>query len=613
MMVAIALAFGWHALANGERGYPVTMELKGQEIADLPARLRNEARRPLTVKLLGTAYLAAPMTLGDEASGVTIEGDAVISGGVKLSSWTRTEFEGQPAWSSPLPFSPTTLRQVFVGKGEDRFHQTRFPGGISFFRFAGFADPADQAVDWMTPQSQMLYAPKSIDPNWRNLADVELVVHHYWVTSRLKIKSLDTEKSRVTFDRKSVFKLSDDGYGGGAKPAVFSVENVAELFGQANAFYYDRSSQLLFLPIPAKDAVVPKLSQILTVTGAQNFSIRGVKFAHTEVDLGPTVSGDIQAGFTVPAAVNFVNCRSVKLQNCGFQHLGGWGVEVSGDKSRQITVSRCDFRDLGAGSVKLGNNTLGNIVADNEIAQGGRIFPSACGIWGGQSGENRIEHNRIRDFYYTGISLGWDWGFADTDAKNNVIANNDIQDIGQGALSDMGGIYVLGKQPGSVISGNRIRNVNARGYGGWGIYLDEGSTGWTVERNLVSDTKTGGFHIHYGGNNVIRSNVFIGAASDAQLIRVRDDKQGPITFESNVVVSLDAEVPIVGPNWLKRDVTMKNNVYWSPAKDHPIPAGDDGTGIWLDPRLDANGLPTNPELAKRGFRPIDLRQLGPRR
>jgi hypothetical protein len=263
--------------------------------------------------------------------------------------------------------------------------------------------------------------------------------------------------------------------------------------------------------------------------------------------------------------------------------------------------------------VKLANNTLGNIIADNDISGGGRIFPSACGIWGGQSGDNRIEHNRIRDFYYTGISLGWDWGFADTPAKNNLIANNDISDIGQGSLSDMGGIYVLGKQPGSVISGNRIQNVQARGYGGWGIYLDEGSTGWTVERNLVIGTKTGGFHIHYGRDNVIRRNIFVGAQSDAQLIRVRDDKQGPITFDSNIVVSLDPDVPIVGPAWLKRDVTMKNNIYWSPSQNQPIPFGDDGTGIWLDPKLDRNGIPTNPEVSKRRLQFIDLGQLGPRR
>jgi len=608
MLVAAAFAIGWHARDTGR-----IVELKGQEIAGLAARLRQETRRPLTVKLTGTAYLSAPIMLGQEATDVRLEGNAVISGGARLTQWTDAEFEGQPAWSSPLPFNPTTLRQVFVGKGEERFSQTKFPGGTSFFRFANFANSVDQAADWMTAQTQMIYAPKSIDPNWRNLADAEIVVHHYWVTSRLKIKTLDTDKGLVTFDRKSVFKLSDDGYGGGAKPAVFSVENVAELFGQAGAFYYDRASQLLFLPSPPKEAVVPRISQLLLVTGAKNFSIKGLKFAHTEVDLGPTVSGDIQAGYTVPAAVNFANCQSVIVERCRFQHLGGWGVEISGDQSRQVTVSRSEFSDLGAGSVKLANNTLGNIIADNEIYGGGRIFPSACGIWGAQTGDNRIEHNRIRDFYYTGISLGWDWGFADTAAKNNVIANNDISDIGQGSLSDMGGIYVLGKQPGSVISGNRIQNVQARGYGGWGIYLDEGSTGWTVERNQVIGTKTGGFHIHYGGNNIIRSNMFIGSQSDAQLIRVRDDQQGPITFESNVVVSQDPEVPIVGTGWLKRDVTMKNNIYWSPSTTRPIPFGDDGSGQWLDPKLDRNGIPTNPEITKRGFRPIDLRQLGPRR
>ena len=274
-------------------------------------------------------------------------------------------------------------------------------------------------------------------------------------------------------------------------------------------------------------------------------------------------------------------------------------------------MSRCVLKDLGAGGVKLGDNTEHTIGSDNQIESGGRLHAAGEGVWVGLSGDNEVIHNTIRDFYYTGISVGWDWGFKDTAAKNNLIAYNDISEIGQAHLSDMGGIYVLGKQPGSRIENNRIRNVYARGYGGWGIYLDEGSTGWTVEKNVVMNTKTGGFHIHYGGNNVIRNNIFAYAKQDGQLIRSRDDQQGPITFERNLVIAGPKDAPLVVNSWLKRDVKMIGNFYAVPKV--PLPFGDDGSGRFVVAVLDKDGnLVGNSPLYKLGFEKIDLRLVGPR-
>jgi parallel beta-helix repeat protein len=592
--------------AMSSRG--ATIDLPGAEIARLPEILRSKTERPLTVRLSGTAYLTEPLVLGEEASRVTLTGPVIISGGVLLDKWTDGKYNGRDAKTTKLPFVPSTLRQLFVG--DVRFGRPEFPG-TGFFRFAEYAAEEDRKAPWNTPQDQMIYAEDTLNPEWRNIEDVEVVVHHYWVTSRMKIKSVDPTRRYVKFDRKSIWKLNDD-YDSAGRTAVFTVENVAELFWQPQTFYYDRPSGAIYTTDRIKSAIAPRLSELLRVTGAQDFKMEGLTFSHTEVDLGPDKSGDIQAGFSVPAAVTLTNCVAPQITKCRFTQLGGWGLDIAGDAARSAVISKNEFRDLGAGSVKLENNTMGSSVADNVIESGGRIFASACGIWGGQTGENRIEHNRIRDFYYTGISLGWDWGFADTAARKNLVAYNDISDIGQGMLSDMGGIYVLGKQPFSIILNNRIRNVDARGYGGWGIYLDEGSTGWTVQDNQVVNTKTGGFHIHYGGDNMIRNNVFVGARTDAQLIRTRDNQQGPIRFEKNVLVSLDPAVPIVGPNWLKRDVVMTENAFWSPATGRELPFGADATNQWVDAKLNGQDLPTNTALWKMGIKPLRMDRIGPR-
>ena len=82
-------------------------------------------------------------------------------------------------------------------------------------------------------------------------------------------------------------------------------------------------------------------------------------------------------------------------------------------------------------------------VSNNLIAHGGRIHPAGIGVWISHSPRNRIVHNTIDDFYYTGISLGWTWGYGQSFAHDNLVADNRITRIGQGVLSDMGGIYTL--------------------------------------------------------------------------------------------------------------------------------------------------------------------------
>lgn len=548
--------------------------------------------RPAEVRLRGFFTLDHELDLGGEASNVTFRGPATLSGAWALRDWTR---DGD-AWRARVP-AGARFRQLWIG--ERRVPRPTLPRGGGYYTFAGWANDADAKRPWNEGSTAMRFRPGDLKPSF---VGAEIVAHHFWVTSRLPIASVDGDT--VTFDRKSVFKLADD-YTGGAAP--YRVENVAE--AQQRGEWILRDGAVRFMGDRPATAYAPHLPTLLRIKGATNVRLEGLEFRHTEWDLPPGFAGDGQAAVSVPGAVVLDGTQDAAVEGCRFANLGGYALELVGSVKGN-RVARCRMADLGGGGVKIGPGTDATTLEDSTIEGGGRLFASAVGVWIGDSGHNVLAHNRIRDLFYTGISVGWTWGYGPSHAVENRIEANDIADLGQGELSDMGGIYTLGVSPGTVLRGNRIRNVRSRGYGGWGIYLDEGTSDALVEGNAVDGTETGGFHIHYGGDDVVRGNVFAHARLEGQLIRQRDDKQGAIRFERNLVVADPGEAPLVVPNWLRRAVTMTGNLYAVPPV--ALPFGDDGTGRFVTVRLGSDGLPSRAWAAANGFPLPDLRGVGPR-
>ena len=77
------------------------------------------------------------------------------------------------------------------------------------------------------------------------------------------------------------------------------------------------------------------------------------------------------------------------------------------------------------------------------------MYHSGIGVFARHTFGNTVAHNHIHDFYYSGISCGWVWGYSDSVSQNNRFEKNHIHSLGKGWLSDMGGIYTLGVQPGT--------------------------------------------------------------------------------------------------------------------------------------------------------------------
>ena len=621
----------------------------------------------ITVYLRGGPYpLTAPLVLTPEHSGTAehpviikpYENESpLITGGRRVTGWTKHDDNLWKTQLDDVKAGQWYFTQLFVNGR--RCPRARIPNE-GFFRVAGFPD-GGREINYHTDCQRFEYRPGDIDPNWTNLDDVEVIVYNFWTDSHLPIESLDTEKHIVTFKHKAGKVFTDDFTDNGAR---YVAENVFEGLTQPGQWYLNRKIGVLYYwptaneNMETAEVIAPVAPALLSIEGlpmerryVEHLRFEGVRFAHTHWFLPPGNSNDDQGSSSVPAAVTLKGARFVAFDRCEFSRLGTFAIEVL-DGSAHNQFTRNVITDIAAGGFRVngGNessppllHTGDNVIADNRIGPYGQVYPSAVGILLMHTFGNTVAHNEIHHGYYTGISVGWHWGYQRSISRDNRIEYNHIHHIGQGLLSDMGGIYTLGVSPGTVLRGNLIHDIDANQYGGWGIYNDEGSSHILIENNIVYDTKFAGYNIHYAKELTVRNNIFaLGRLQ--QLSRGIIEPHKSCFFENNIVYF--EEGTLLDNQWSdnpydfyyrpgsgvqKTDSTfdMDWNVYFNPKQSVEDvrfngktfqdwkKTGKDTHSVYADPlfvdvaKRDFRLRPDSPAL-KLGFQSIDLSTAGPR-
>ncbi len=588
------------------------------------AELKQAAGNGITsVVLNGEFGLPATLRLGAEANGVTFKSapgtHAIIEGSQKLTGWKADNFNGHRVWSiaAPAGFFST---QLFVGHQSERAPRPQLPeSGV--YHFAGLLNGGEKA-NYRTPMDSVIYAGSDFKSSWKNLEDIDVTAYGFWAESHLPLKSVDDSSHVVTFQNPSIFKLTENHTTNGGP---YIIQNVGEALNQPGQWYFDRGAdKIYYMPQSGESAnsfvaYAPKMPRLVWVQKAQNVKFDGIEFRHTEYRLRKGYPGDSQGSWSVPGAVLFEATQGSGLENCVVRNTGGYAVEFIGPDAENNFVKRTEMFDLGAGGVKVGAKSEKTTISDSVVRDGGKFFTSAEGIWIGDTGNNLVTHNLVENMPYSGINVGWVWGYGPSKGSHNIVEYNDIRNIGSGLLSDLAGIYTLGVSPGTIIRNNRVQDVQTspNGIGAWGIYLDAGSSNILVENNLVENAASGSFLLDYGADNSIRNNIFAFAKSAGQIVRAKAEDHNSFSFDHNIVIWKGTN--LLSGAWTDNKVQLANNIYWRTdgGSIEPLAKTRDPQAQLKDPQFvnaSAGDFTLRPNSPARsmGFEPFDISTVGPK-
>jgi len=483
----------------------------------------------------------------------------LITGGRAITNWTVSDVTNN-IYSANAGTTP--FRQLYVNGF--KAIRARSPnlganGEANFYRLSGW-DKAAHNVQ----------ISASYVANWSNLSRVEMHLMTAWADNTLRIASISTtgstayvkfqsDEDAILFVRPNP-RLDQMGWGAGR---VLYFENALEFLDLPAEWYLDETTNTVYYrPRTGEDmatavVVAPMLETIVSVNGtspsdqAGYLWFQGLTFAHSTY-MRPSQYGflDAQAGQynltadannnqTVgrPAAgVSVANANHVQFERNLFTQMAATGLDfISGTHDNRIVGNA--FTDIGGSGISIGlfaasetteyhiaynpadrNEICTNdTIKDNYINNVTTEIQGACGIAAGYPAYIEIEHNEVAWTNFTGISVGYGWTTSANAMTNNKINYNNIHHVAN-ILAGGAAISTQSNQgPASEIRYNYLHDLSQSQWSDYpaeGLFLDEGTTGYTVANNLMVNTPGSLIDQNAGANLVTDNGANPSAAED---------------------------------------------------------------------------------------------------
>lgn len=479
------------AAADGSAANPTSLEHA--------LRLAAAARDPVTVEMQAGIYtLREPLRIPSNTTlrRSTNASSVKLSGGVRINGWVP-EAGRDWLYRAPLPdlLRGGALTQLFVAG------QRRGAARSPTMRFASVTAVGLRA------------GPQQLLAEYSNASAMRCMMYQHWTASYRKVVAVDAVSGNITLDKPppggTVQPTGDLGSG-----SRYVLENAPEYLAPRSGTFFADSTTILYSPLEAESQFFNQLEIVAAIPGlfelvsppangsSSGVALENLEFSHTDVDFATCFASDCDdqaVSSQTTAALHFEFADRVSLSNVTIEHVGGYALWF-GAGVRNSRFSGGRILDMGAGGIRIGeavsfenhteNRTVRNvIVEDSVLHDGGNVFRAGMGVLLQAAADCTITHNEVSMFRQTGISLGWRWNYGPTSDGNNTVSYNNISTIGMGETSDLGCVYHLGEDLGTVIHGNLCYNVSSFDYGAIAYYLDQSSRYVTVSNNVAYDVK----------------------------------------------------------------------------------------------------------------------------
>lgn len=462
-----------------------------------------------------------PTMSGKNGYKVIIQGDdpdnrPVFSGGEPLTGkWTKVS--GKNYWVATTTTRET--RALYVGG-----YQAVLARSSEIYS-GSYITPSSPQNDYHIADG--LKISRSSYPNFPTGLEGETRMHMVynlaWANQRFPIDSITYDSSYAYVN--ATYPYYNAFLGSGHTTTVmptegrdFYLENAMALLDQPGEFYFDKANRkMYYYPYSNEDMTTIEsycavTDGLLTIQGTsvtnpvQNFEFRDVSFRYGAWDDATTYGAaynqadelrrGTETGFSqnlMPAQILVNYADELVFDGCEFACLGSSAMYLVEGVTNSKVVN-CDFHDISGGGVSvsnyLHNSNYGGGIRCKNIEIGNNIFRRvaqefmnlpAIAVYYVDSAN--VHHNDIRHLPYTGISIGWGWGYYEpTDTGNHTVSYNKITEVCQ-VLDDGAQIYTLGDQENMHLNDNYL--IDPGNYRRGGVYFDEGTGYISMADNVV--------------------------------------------------------------------------------------------------------------------------------